>query len=84
LRDCMQTVRECNSFFFVTVYYSRQYMKANKINYSHLNVARRAFLDVDENGEKMGLITKREFLMKIAEDGFVLPLEFLIYFTQDI
>ena len=45
-------------------------MKVNKINYSHLNVVRRAFLDVDENGEKLGIITKREYLMKLAEDGF--------------
>lgn len=41
-------------------------------------------MDVDENGEKLGIITKREFLMKVAEDGFNLPLEFLIYFIQDV
>ena len=56
-------------------------MKANKINYSHLNAVRRAFLDVDENGEKLGLISKRDFLIKVAEEGFQFPLEFLIYFT---
>jgi hypothetical protein len=64
--------------------YSRQYFKANKINYSHLNAIRRAFLDVDENGEKLGIISKREFLLKVSEDGFSLPLEFLIYFIQDV
>jgi hypothetical protein len=45
---------------------------------------RRVFLNIDENGEKLGIITKREFLLKIAEEGFSFPLEFLIYFTQDI
>ena len=48
--------------------FSRQYFKANKINYSHLNAIRRAFLDVDENGEKLGVISKREFLLKVSED----------------
>jgi hypothetical protein len=50
--------------------YSRQYLKGNKINYSHLNAVRRVFLDVDESGEKLGIISKREFLLKIAEEGF--------------
>ena len=50
--------------------YSRQYLKGNKINYSHLNAVRRVFLDVDENGEKLGVISKRDFLLKIAEEGF--------------
>jgi len=27
-------------------------------------------LDADENGEKLGVISKREFLLKIAEEGF--------------
>jgi hypothetical protein len=45
-------------------------LKANKINYSHLNAVRRVFLDADENGEKLGVISKREFLLKIAEEGF--------------
>jgi len=40
------------------------------MSYSHLNAIRRAFLDVDENGENLGIISKREFLLKVAEDGF--------------
>jgi hypothetical protein len=48
--------------------FSRQYFKANKINYSHLNAIRRAFLDVDENGEKLGVISKREFLIYFIQD----------------
>jgi hypothetical protein len=59
-------------------------MKANKINYSHLNLVRRAFLDIDESGDKLGMISKREFLVKLGEDGYQLPLEFLIYFIQDV
>jgi hypothetical protein len=49
-----------------------------------LNAIRRAFLDIDENGEKLGIISKREFLLKVSDDGFSLPLEFLIYFIQDV
>lgn len=59
-------------------------MRVNKINYSHLNAIRRVFLNCDENGDKLGLISKREFLLKVAEEGFSFPLEFLIYFIQDI
>lgn len=32
----------------------------------------------------MGIISKRDFLIKMAEDGFQFPLEFLILFIQDI
>ena len=59
-------------------------MKANKINYSHLNAIRRAFMDADENGDNLGVISKRDFLVKVAEDGFQFPLEFLIVFINDI
>jgi hypothetical protein len=45
-------------------------MRANNINYSHLNAVRRVFLDADENGDNLGLISKREFFIKIAEEGF--------------
>lgn len=45
-------------------------MRTNKINYSHLNTIRRIFLDADENGDQMGLISKREFLIKASEEGF--------------
>ncbi len=41
-------------------------------------------MDADENGDNLGIITKRDFLFKVAEDGFQFPLEFLIYFIQDI
>jgi hypothetical protein len=41
-------------------------------------------MDADENGENLGVISKRDFLVKVAEDGFQFPLEFLILFIQDI
>lgn len=41
-------------------------------------------MDADENGEQLGIISKRDFLIKMAEDGFQFPLEFLIMFIQDI
>jgi hypothetical protein len=59
-------------------------MRLNKITYSHLNAIRRIFLDADENGDHLGLISKREFLIKASDEGFQFPLEFLIYFIQDI
>jgi len=45
---------------------------------------RKAFLDCDESGDRRGIISKRDFLLKIGEDGFKFPLEFLIYFIHDI
>ena len=84
LRGFMVAVRGCKLQDLNCTIYSRQYFKANKINYNHLNAIRRTFLDIDENGEKLGVISKREFLMKLSEDGLSLPLEFLIYFIQDV
>jgi hypothetical protein len=69
LKDFMLIEIECKIKCFKFLY-SRQYMRANKINYSHLNAVRRVFLDADENGDNLGLISKREFFIKIAEEGF--------------
>lgn len=41
-------------------------------------------MDADENGDNLGLVPKRDFLIKVAEDGFQFPLEFLILFLSDI
>ncbi len=41
-------------------------------------------MDADENGDQQGIISKKDFLIKVAEDGFQFPLEFLILFIQDI
>lgn len=45
---------------------------------------RKAFLDCDESGDRRGIITKRDFLFKIAEANFKFPLEFLMQFVSDI
>ena len=68
MRDYMAAETKC--ILSKLSIYSRQYLKGNKINYNHLNAVRRVFLDADENGEKLGIISKREFLLKIAEEGF--------------
>ena len=68
MRDFMLTETKCINSFLRSC--SRQYLRSNKINYSHLNAVRRVFLDADENGEKLGIISKREFLIKISDEGF--------------
>ena len=59
-------------------------MKASRVSYIHLNALRRAFLDCDTDGEHHGIISKRDFLIKVADEGFQVPLEFLICFLEDI
>lgn len=56
----------------------------NKITFNHLNQMRKTFLDCDESGSQSGIISKRTFFMKIAEEGLHFPLEFLIHFMHDI
>ena len=80
----MQKKIGCKKIFKTYNVYSRKYLRSNQINYIHLNALRKAFLDCDESGDRRGIISKRDFLLKIGEDGFKFPLEFLIYFIHDI
>ena len=58
--------------------HSRKYLRSSKISFAHLNQLRRAFMDCDENGKQRGVISKREFLLKIADEGSRFPLDFLV------
>lgn len=59
-------------------------MRNNKVTYAHLNALRKVFLDIDESGDRKGLISKHDFLVKILEEGFQFPLDFLINILSDI
>ena len=75
---------ECKFRKFNSILFSRTYVRRNNISYVHLNAMRKAFLDCDESGDRRGIITKRDFLFKIAEANFKFPLEFLMQFVSDI
>lgn len=57
-------------------------MKGNNIDILHLNKLRSTFLDCDE--ERTGLISKKKFLLLMAEQNFQYPPEFLFNFIQDL
>lgn len=50
----------------------------------HFNGLKKAFIECDESGERKGIISKKDYLMKIAEDSLKFPLDFLICFIHDI
>jgi hypothetical protein len=55
--------------------YSRRYMKDNEVDIMHLNAINGAFLDCDE--DRIGVISKRALLMRIAELNLQFPVDFL-------
>ena len=57
-------------------------MKDNEVDIMHLNALNGVFLDCDE--ERTGIITKRQLLLKIAEENLQFPAEFLFNFISDL
>lgn len=57
-------------------------MKDNEVDIMHLNVINSVFLDCDD--ERTGLITKKQFLMKVSEDNLQFPADFLFNLISDM
>ena len=57
-------------------------MKDNNVDIMHLNAIQSVFLDCDQ--DRTGLITKKEFLMTIAEQNLQFPFDFLFNLMADM
>lgn len=57
-------------------------MKENKVDIMHLNAINGVFLDCDE--ERTGIITKKQLLLKIAEENLHFPIDFLFNLISDV
>lgn len=57
-------------------------MKDNDVDIMHLNAINGAFLDCDE--DRVGVITKKNLLLKIAELHLQFPADFLFNLIQDL
>lgn len=57
-------------------------MKENDVDIMHLNAINDAFLDCDE--QRTGVISKKAFLMKIAENNLQFPADFLFNLILDL
>ena len=57
-------------------------MKENEVDIMHLNALNGVFLDCDL--ERTGLITKKQFLLHIAEDNLQFPADFLFNLILDL
>ena len=57
-------------------------MKESEVDIMHLNSINGVFLDCDEEGS--GVITKKQFILKIAEENLSFPAEFLFNLIQDL
>jgi hypothetical protein len=57
-------------------------MKDNDVDIMHLNAINGVLLDCDEDGT--GIITKKDLLMKIAEDNLQFPADFLFNLISDL
>ena len=57
--------RKCKLLLDYLIIHSRKYMKESNIDIMHLNEINSVFLDCDE--ERKGVITKKSFILQIAE-----------------
>ena len=74
----------CKFIYAIKTLVSRGYLRTNRITHTHLEQLRRAFLDCDESGLANGIISKRAFLIQIAQENLKFPLEFMIHLLHDI